>query len=190
MFARVPASSEVPCGIGTPRDARSRCDLERRWTYDGPGAVAIAGLPLLGSRHCPNSSGGGGGHSNNGGGGYGDGGGVPNFNRNSVNNTPANNGLRPTELGARIRDDRVWSQNPENNCNGEMDRQARQQDGRHVVEEGGERPVPADLQWRGNGDQYRDRSIRDTSNTMENRSQPLLPRPPSEDRQILRITTS
>ena len=44
-------------------------------------------------------------------------------------------GLRPTELLTRARDDGTWTQNPENNCNGDTDRQARTQGERQVLEE-------------------------------------------------------
>ena len=44
-------------------------------------------------------------------------------------------GLRPTELGVRMRDTGVWSHHPENNSNGEPDRQARQPGDRQVVED-------------------------------------------------------
>ena len=47
---------------------------------------------------------------------------------------PTTGGLRPTELGARIRDGGVWAQHPENNFSRETDRQASQQAGWHAVE--------------------------------------------------------
>ena len=53
----------------------------------------------------------------------------------------AQGGLRPTELGARIRDSGAWAQTPENTGDGEMDRQAMQSGNWHAVEDSHQGPT-------------------------------------------------
>ena len=88
--------------------------------------------------------------------------------RYNGNGNGNNNRLRQTELGARIREGGIWEQPSENINNRDMDRQASQQAGQHVVET---RTIP-------------DTNIRDIP--PENRIQPpplLLPRPPIQRQQ-------
>ena len=72
------------------------------------------------------------GSNNRGGNGFGNSSNIPSTNNNGFGGTHGGagglqgGGLRPTELGARIRDGGAWAQNPENTYNGELDRQVRQ----------------------------------------------------------------